>query len=439
MAEKRRELKTAKLIDKTCKLPSNKSEHKISLIDQQNKTYAEAATTSNSKIQGTLHSKSSSKLGTVVQHQKDKNSVPKLNLKLKQKENINTSDQRVKRHKPLEAEDPFQSQSQPCMINNLEINYLENQRLSVLADSLTGHFESTSKGLFQRDTCVLEEKDANRNFWHRRTTTDGEYGIVNRLNSTSKLETKVGRKLKENLAVMGDKYSKQKSDLNSGKTKKYWSPATLAVSSIDERAPANPTSNFNEYNESPEDESRKTQTFYAALGSDIVRQEDSSQSKGSSKQRRTFLTRMTEGPVKNFEYEGPAICSNEKTEIFKGLPAAIKLDKGKTSMTSDLSSLVYAVGGSSEKEQMTIESFDNRSNRWQEIFRSSIPLECRSKFGAIMVNNKDLLIFGGKTSTRRFNNSVLVDLAKGQLREAGLNLSEAKSGFGFCVFNSRPL
>ena len=416
---------------------NSRFEPKVSAPDVSSKNFTDNQTGYGSRKVSGLHSKSSTKISAIQYLNKDKTSSRRL-ISSKQTElSVGLSS----RDKPdslfCATSNMAEFQISHPIADRLQINYLEDQRLSFLADS-QACVDIKSSNCNRSHVSALEERDTNRNYWHRRATTDGDYGILSRLDSTSKLESKVNQKLKENRQSFGDHCSQLVKLSGTSTRKEFWSPVNLNLELTGDSAPLKLLAEFKDEYKSPQDEKNKSVGKQATLGSDIVRQEESSHSQNSTKLGHGAYLKQINTPVKNFDYEGRSDNIIEKTDIFKGLHHSSKSDKLKKKTTSDIYMSLLAVGGSSEKEHMTIEAFDLESNSWRSVFKSKMPLECRTKFGAIMINKRDILVFGGKTSSRRFKNSMLIEVGKAQMKETTFSLSEPKSGFGYCVHNSKP-
>jgi hypothetical protein len=319
---------------------------------------------------------------------------------------------------------------------HLQLNYLNDQRLSFLADSMQIGIDLNSS-LKIRDFGATAEKETSKNVWQRRATIDNEYCLLNKLESTSKLEKKVVSKLLEGSPSYYDHSIGLMKTRRLSNLKDYLSPSSnIDIDSIQESEHATYEEKII-INDSPEEFMGKRSANQESEGSDIVKHVESSNSQSGKKYSCGLNLKVNIPNIQGFDSENSAKKLFSQMKVFKGISSKPKADMNQGKQQGTDGKTLFAVGGSTEREQMTIEAFDSQINQWKEVFRSSLPLECRSKFGAVLLNNKEILIFGGKTSSRRFKNSIAVDTIKGTLREHSFKLSEAKSGFGYCILNSK--
>jgi hypothetical protein len=364
--------------------------------------------------------------------------------------------------------------------DKVQINYLDDQRLSNLSDSYHGSLALKSSNLKIGQSILQSsglpegsprvEQQAINN-WHRRRESDVD--LQSRLvDSSKKLQAVSSAKQKET-ALGGTHIESMSITIVSNQQKAgrdvHWSPnATSEVGSelaVYEEA----YRTFEEPNRIERLDFGETGKFSAQ---DVVRQESSSEAsvdrRPSTLKRPTINGAGLAANVHQFEFEErvtspekdfesirsrnslrPVINQVAMTNVgslsqryttFSDKPASfsklnIVSDKNSTDFVSGK---ILAVGGTGEKEQLAIEEFDAENNSWKVVMQSSRQgTESRSKFGCVLVNGKNVLIFGGKTSNKRYSDSVLVNIENGSLSEGPLNLFEAKSGFGTCVLHSR--
>jgi hypothetical protein len=392
--------------------------------------------------QSFLQSKSTSKLATPTNSQNYKKMQVKPAYFVRNQENSNSQ---INTKSPLRKPDVPQHQpesqvftlmnDQPSITDNLQINYLNDQRLSFLADSMQVCNDKNSS-LVVREFGATAEKETARNIWQKRFTIDNEYGLLSKLDSTTKLEKKVTSKILENSTSFGDLSANLMKTKRLSNLKEFISPTSKDSNLGEQMTDSQNLDKFLKAEQSPSDFLIHFSDNQGSKGSDIVRHEESSNSQDSRKFNHGMNLNLKLPAIQHFEFEDLSTKPIVQHKLFKELVSDRKQDPEKASQLHGDGSLIYAVGGSSEKEQMTIEAFDSTAKSWREVFRSNLPLECRSKFGAILLNKKEMLIFGGKTSSRRFSNSILIELGRGVLKEHVFKLSEAKSGFGYCVLNS---
>lgn len=318
---------------------------------------------------------------------------------------------------------------QPMFTDRLQINYLDDQRLSYLADSIQTNNGLKSSGLknalglvhrFELPTeggdRTAEQSSSNVSVWQKRKAgekrPDAENHKKNQLGLAEQSEY-----------FFEDKENRPKL-ASTIKMREYWSPNNSRLI-LDFNTPELPAPR----GRSPEAKEESS--------ADMVRQEGSSSSQ-AAKKKKPATTREANSQVHRFEFEDtgskgatrPASKTHGKTPSSKS-----RLSSPRRSQEN---SQLFAVGGSSDKDHVTIERFDSAHDSWTEVYKSALALEGRSKFGAVQSGNGAVLVFGGKAANKRFRDAFVFDAGKGCLKESAFQLSEAKSGFGFCTMNGRP-
>ena len=314
------------------------------------------------------------------------------------------------------AEDEYNINTHNKENTNIHINYLYDQRVSYITDSIPNSHafhhlvHNSCMDVQERETSQdkmirkTSSKHNDKSLWRDREATESIFDRSKFHNNSFTDELNNSRVFK-----LGN------TTLN---MKEYWSPSSRNRLKTDYSSPS----------------SKRELTISQNIeGCDMVRQEGSSKSqKGKMIKALTSRNTETSTSVHRFEFEEMS-CRR----ISNNLNKSSSIISNKKQPIHPRSNELYAIGGSSEKDHMTIEKYDISSQSWSEVFKSNIALEGRSKFGSIMIDRKEIVVFGGKTSSKRFDDGFVFDIEKACIKETEFKLSEAKSGFGYCILNSR--
>lgn len=108
---------------------------------------------------------------------------------------------------------------------------------------------------------------------------------------------------------------------------------------------------------------------------------------------------------------------------------SIKSHKWKKNFT------IQVLGGISEQNSMIVEKFESKSGLWNVMETRAAG---RNKFGCVLTPSKRILVFGGKTNTHnKIKNSEEFDPKTSTWRPGKIELFEAKSGFGYTLYNKK--